>query len=160
MTHSKKTIQRLALSVAALSMMATGFAGSAFADQADKVVGTWLRPKTGWHVQFGPCADAADRLCGVVISGEGTDKKTQGPVVGVKMLFNLKKNSKKTKWKGKMYDPKGGGTYAGSVKILDDGRIKMAGCMAKIMCRSEKWERVKDVAVEAETEETATAPEE
>ena len=41
-----------------------------------------------------------------------------------------------------MYDPKGGGTYAGYVKVLDDGRVKMSGCMMKIMCRSEKWEKV------------------
>jgi uncharacterized protein (DUF2147 family) len=155
MALHKKIIQKSLLSIAVLSMTATGFATSAFADQADKVLGTWLRPKTGWHVAFGPCEDAAAKLCGVVLSGEGVDKTTGGSVVGVKMLFNLEKNKKKTKWKGKMYDPKGGGTYAGSVKILDDGRIKMAGCMMKVMCRSEKWERVKEV-----TAEEMTAPEE
>ena len=116
--------------------------GTAFADEADAAIGTWLRPKQGWHVQFAMCEDNSEKLCGTVISGDGVDKKTQGSVVGVKMLFDLEKNEKKTKWKGKMYDPKGGGTYAGSVKVLEDGRVKMAGCMAKIMCRSEKWERV------------------
>ncbi|HHL42073.1 MAG TPA: DUF2147 domain-containing protein [Hellea balneolensis] len=139
MTLTKKIL----LGAAALTMTATTFAGSAFADEADKALGVWLRPKFGWHVEFALCEGSTDTLCGTVISGEGVDKKTQGPVVGVKMLFDLKKNKKGTKWKGKMYDPKGGGTYSGSVKVLDDGRVKMAGCMAKIMCRSEKWVRVK-----------------
>jgi uncharacterized protein (DUF2147 family) len=141
--------------VAALSMMGAGLSGTALADEADKALGTWLRPKQGWHVQFAMCEDNAEKLCGTVISGEGTDKVTGGPVVGVKMLFDLEKNKKKTKWKGKMYDPKGGGTYAGSVKVLEDGRVKMAGCMAKIMCRSEKWERVVVETVEesADSEE-------
>ena len=138
MSILKKSI----LAAAALSMTSIGFAGSATADEADKALGTWLRPKFGWHVEFGPCADDAAKLCGVVISGEGTDKTTGGDVVGVKMLFNMEKNDKKTKWIGKMYDPKGGGTYFGKVKILDDGRIKMSGCMMKVMCKSEKWTRV------------------
>jgi len=140
MTIIKKTL----LGAAALSMCAITFAGSALAgDKADQVLGTWLRPKQGWHVEFAMCENAPDKLCGTVISGEGVDKKTQGPVVGVKMLFDLDKNKKGTKWQGRMYDPKGGGTYSGSVKILKDGRVKMSGCMAKVMCRSEKWKRVK-----------------
>lgn len=57
----------------------------------------------------------------------------------------MQKNDKKTKWIGKMYDPKGGGTYHGKVKILKDGHIKMSGCMAKIMCKSEKWTQM-DIA--------------
>ncbi len=136
-------VKRILLGSAVLSMTALGFAGTALAaDKADEVLGTWLRPKFGWHVEFAMCETDAAKLCGTVITGEGVDKKTQGPVVGVKMLFNLDKNDSKTKWKGKMYDPKGGGTYAGSVKILNDGRVKMSGCMMKFMCRSEKWTRV------------------
>ncbi|NNC36425.1 MAG: DUF2147 domain-containing protein [Hyphomonadaceae bacterium] len=131
-------IKSIVLSAAMLPFVC----GTAFADDADNAIGTWLRPKQGWHVEFAMCVDNPDKLCGTVISGEGVDKKTQGSVVGVKMLFDLEKNKKKTKWKGKMYDPKGGGTYDGSVKVLDDGRVKMSGCMAKIMCRSEKWKRV------------------
>ena len=140
MTIIKKTL----LGAAALSMTTMTFASSALAgDKADQVLGTWLRPKQGWHVEFAMCANAQDKLCGTVISGEGVDKKTQGTVVGVKMLFDMDKNKKGSKWQGKMYDPKGGGTYSGSVKILKDGRVKMSGCMAKVMCRSEKWTRVK-----------------
>ena len=139
MTLVRKTF----ISVAALAMVGSGFISTAIAgDKADEVLGVWLRPKQGWHVEFAMCADAPTKLCGTVISGEGTDKVTQGPVVGVKMLFDMDKNKKGSKWKGRMYDPKGGGTYSGSVKILKDGRVKMSGCMAKVMCRSEKWTRV------------------
>jgi uncharacterized protein (DUF2147 family) len=112
-------------------------AGPAMADMADKALGNWLRSSEGWVVNFYMCEE---NLCGKVVSGEGVDKKTGGPVVGVNMLFDLVKD-KEDRWKGKMYDPKGGGLYAGYVKVLDDNTVKMSGCMAKIMCRSETWER-------------------
>lgn len=112
-------------------------AGTASADMADKALGDWNRSSEGWIVNFYMCGD---KLCGKVKSGEGVDKKTGGSVVGVNMLFDLVKVDE-NRWKGKMYDPVGGGTYAGHVKVLDDNTVKMSGCMAKIMCRSETWSR-------------------
>ncbi|MDQ7018869.1 MAG: DUF2147 domain-containing protein [Robiginitomaculum sp.] len=112
-------------------------AGSASADMADKALGNWLRTSEGWVVNFYMCGD---KLCGKVVSGEGVDKNTGGPVVGVNMLFDLEKVDE-NRWKGKMYDPKGGGTYAGHVKVLDDNTVKMSGCMMGVMCRSETWSR-------------------
>ena len=138
MTIFRKTL----LGIAALSMTGIGASTAAFADNADDVLGTWLRPKFGWHVEFAMCEDDASKMCGEVISGEGTDKTTGGPVVGVKMLFNMEKSDDGSKWIGKMYDPKGGGTYYGKVKLRKDGRAKMSGCMMKVMCKSEKWTRV------------------
>ncbi len=136
-------INKIMLSTAVLAMTAMGASGIAFADKADEAVGTWLRPKQGWHVQFAMCEDNAEKLCGTVISGEGVDKLTGGPVVGVKMLFDLEKSADGSKWVGAMYDPKGGGTYKGKVKIRKDGRVKMSGCLlGGLMCKSEKWTRV------------------
>jgi len=112
-------------------------AGSASADMADKALGNWLRTSEGWVVNFYMCGD---KLCGKVTSGEGVDKNSGGPVVGVNMLFDLEKVDE-NRWKGKMYDPKGGGTYAGHVKVLDDNTVKMSGCMMGVMCRSETWKR-------------------
>lgn len=152
-----KAYHKIFLAVAATAMTTMGASGLAVADEADKAIGTWLRPKTGWHVEFAACADDASKLCGTVISGEGVDKKTQGPVVGVKMLFDLEKNEKGSKWVGIMYDPKGGGTYKGKVKPLDDGRVKMSGCLlGGIVCKSEKWDPVEAMA---EPEEMAVAEE-
>ncbi len=136
------TLSKLALKAAAFSFIVAAYAVPASADNADKALGTWLRAKQNWHVQFAMCDDDASKLCGTVISGEGVDKKTQGPVVGVRMLFDLVKTEDGSKWKGRMYDPKGGGMYKGSVKILKDGRVKMSGCMAPLLCKSEKWTRV------------------
>ena len=136
-------LRKTTLGLAALSMAAMGFAGTAFAgDKADEAVGTWLRPKFGWHVEFAMCETDATKLCGTVISGEGVDKKTQETVVGVKILFNMDKTNDGSKWKGKMYNPADGKVYAGYVKILDDGCVKMSGCMMGFMCRSEKWTKV------------------
>ncbi len=120
--------------VFALSMFS---ASPVMADMADKALGDWVRSSENWIVNFYMCGD---KLCGKVKSGEGVDKKSGGPVVGVDMLFDLEKVDE-NRWKGKMYDPKGGGLYAGHVKVLGDNTVKMSGCMAKIMCRSETWER-------------------
>lgn len=120
--------------IVALGMLAPAWAG----DLADQAIGVWLREKKGWQVEFKLCGD---KLCGEIISGEGVDKKTGAPVVGIQMLYDLEKVSE-DKWKGKMYNPGDGGTYAGSVTVLNENLIKMSGCMAKILCRSEKWPRV------------------
>jgi uncharacterized protein (DUF2147 family) len=127
-----------ALGVFALGLFAPAFAG----DMADKAVGTWLRSSTGWHVEFSMCGD---KLCGEVVAGDGVDKKTGESVIGIKMLYDLEKISD-DKWKGKMYNPGDGGTYKGIVQVLSDDQVKMSGCMMGIMCRSEKWSRVEDVA--------------
>ncbi len=139
----KKSIIIFAIAgVSGLGFSVLAFADGTSQDKADEALGIWLRPKFGWHVEFAMCKDDPSKMCGEVISGEGVDKATGGSVVGVKMLFNMEKSKDKSKWIGKMYDPKGGGTYYGKVKVLKDGRVKMSGCMAKIMCKSEKWTRV------------------
>lgn len=125
-----------AMAVSAPLMML--MAAPAYAeDMADKAVGVWLREKTGWLVEFSMCGD---KLCGEVIAGEGVDKKTGESVVGTKMLYDLKKVGP-NRWKGKMYNPGDGGTYAGKVIVRSDNEIKMAGCMMGVMCRSEIWPR-------------------
>ncbi|MGV6801523.1 MAG: DUF2147 domain-containing protein [bacterium] len=132
--------KKMILVTAVLSM---AFTGTAFAgDMADKAIGTWLRPNKGWHVEFSMCGE---KLCGEVVSGEGTDKKTGKSVVGVKMLYDLEKDSDK-RWKGKMYNPGDGNVYKGFVTVLSDNEVKMSGCMMGFMCRSEKWTRVVEEA--------------
>lgn len=125
----------------ASAVLATSFTLPAFAEgMGDKAVGTWLRTKKGWEVEFAMCESDPTKLCGEIVSGEGKDKKTGESVVGIKMLYDLER-VKDNKWKGKMYNPGDGGTYSGSVTVLSDDEIKMAGCMAGVLCRSEKWPR-------------------
>lgn len=131
--------------------MLMGTLSVAFAeDMADKAIGVWLREKEGWQIEFKPCGD---KLCGEVISGEGVDKKTGGPVVGVQMLFDLEKKNDDT-WVGKMYNPGDGNEYKGKVKVLEADRVKMSGCMlGGLVCRSEKWPRVEVAAMEPPADE-------
>lgn len=152
MTNSKRGAACLG-ALFALGLISPVWAG----DLADKAIGVWLREKKGWQVEFKMCGD---KLCGEIISGEGVDKKTGEPVVGIQMLYDLKKAGP-DKWKGKMYNPGDGGTYSGSVTMLDENHLKMAGCMAKILCRSEKWPRVGAAPAEEMEDEAAEAtPEE
>lgn len=127
----------------------TLFGGAALAQEAlgDYALGVWERTNRGWLVEFKPCDDNAELLCGEVISGEGEDRGTGGPVVGVQMLYDLERVSD-DRWRGRMYNPGDGGTYRGTVTVLSENEIRMSGCMMRVMCRSETWPRA------AEPEET------
>ena len=146
------TLGKISGAILALSVASSAFAVPTFAEgtRADEALGVWVRTKKDWLVEFKMCADNPDLLCGEVIAGDGLDKGTGESVVGVQMLYDLERHHRKDdRWVGSMYNPGDGHVYAGSVTVLDDGRIKMAGCMMKIMCRSEKWPRATDEQIAA-----------
>ncbi|MEE9381556.1 MAG: DUF2147 domain-containing protein [Hyphomonadaceae bacterium] len=124
-----------------LAFAVTSFAIPAYGETtADEALGVWQRTKQDWLVEFKMCEDNPELLCGEVVAGEGTDKGTGESVIGVQMLYNLARHATKDdRWVGTMYNPGDGNEYAGTVRVLNDGRIKMSGCMMRIMCRSEKW---------------------
>lgn len=151
-----KGLQKKFLSAGIAALLASTSTAAFAGDMADKAVGTWLRAKEGWHVQFAMCGD---KLCGEIVSGEGVDKKTGESVIGIQMLYDLEKVGD-DRWRGKMYNPGDGGTYKGVVTVLSDNEVKMSGCMMKIMCRSEIWPRVTETAPAAsEPQMDESAPE-
>ncbi len=156
-------IGKISGGVLALALAATSYAVPSYAEgtRADDALGVWVRTKKDWLVEFKMCEDNPELLCGEVVAGEGVDKGTGESVVGVQMLYNLARHARKDdRWVGTMYNPGDGNEYAGSVTVLRDGRIKMSGCMMKIMCRSEKWPRASEEAVAALYPAEEAAPDE
>lgn len=75
------------------------------------------------------------------------DKKNQ-PLVGLEILWGLKKESD-VKWiDGKIMDPKNGKTYSCKMELHDGGkRLKVRGFLGiSLLGRTQVWERQEEIA--------------
>jgi uncharacterized protein (DUF2147 family) len=47
-------------------------------------------------------------------------------------------------WKGgTVYNPEDGGTYKGSIKLVDPDTLRLTGCIFAPLCKTETWRRIK-----------------
>ena len=107
------------------------------------IEGTW-RTEKGWLVKLFRCGGA---YCGKVVGGTTmVDKNNPDPklrqrkVVGIRLLWGLKESG--GVWKGKLYNPKDGKTYTGSIKPVSANALKLSGCiLGGLLCRSQTWKR-------------------
>lgn len=47
------------------------------------------------------------------------------------------------RWKGRIYNPQDGRTYAGSAELVGPDRLKLQGCVFYPLCMTEVWTRVR-----------------
>ncbi len=101
---------------------------SGFNAYADPVEGMWKRPanKGGTLEQIAACGDA---FCVTVRSGE-----FNGQVAG-----KFKRDG--NKYVGEITDLAKKKTYSGSLAMKGANKLKMAGCVLKILCSKEVWTR-------------------
>ncbi|MBW3095722.1 DUF2147 domain-containing protein [Pseudohoeflea coraliihabitans] len=92
---------------------------------ADPIEGKW-RTKSGETAAISKCGGA---YCVTLTTGAHKGKQI-GRVSG-----------SGGKYKGTITDPKKDKTYAGNA-TLNGNSLKMQGCVAKILCRSENWKRL------------------
>lgn len=95
---------------------------------ADPIEGMWKRPasKGGTVNQIAPCGNA---YCITVRSG-----KFNGQVAG-----KFKKEG--AKFVGEITDLANKKTYSGSLALQNANKLKMAGCVLKVLCSREVWTR-------------------
>lgn len=134
------------LALAALTMLPTAVLA------APSAMGLWQTPVDHAQIEVAPCGAA---LCGKIAS---SDQITADP--GVKDSRNknaaLRDRTLKgltivtgftggpTEWKGgKVYDPKTGNTYSGSIKLLAADSLKLTGCIVAPLCQSQTWKRAR-----------------
>lgn len=115
------------------------------------IAGVWQTPK-GAHVEISDCGDGTP--CGRIIRLEpGKDPATTRDeknedaslrdrlLLGVEMLSGFQ--PQKARWvAGRVYNPKDGGTYSGSVWLTDGNTMKLKGCIIWPACKTQKWTRV------------------
>ena len=114
------------------------------------VDGVWLTADGSARVELADCGDGTP--CGTIVwvdpnqPGSGKDENNPDPalngqnIVGSKMLWGFR--AKGERWKsGKIYDARDGKTYKSSLKLTDDGRLKVKGCVGPF-CQSLMWTKV------------------
>jgi uncharacterized protein (DUF2147 family) len=119
---------------------------AAFADSKD-VDGRWLVQDGNAVVEIRDCGDGTP--CGyldwVDMSEASSDRDINNPdpelngrpLIGMPMLWGFREKGKS--WgRGRIYDPEEGKTYGSNLKRLDDGNLRVKGCIGPL-CKTQIW---------------------
>lgn len=113
--------------------------------------GLWRTPR-GAVVRVERCGAA---WCGRIVSlqpipgnpaalderNKDASKRTR-PLKGLTILWGV--TGGPSKWGGgRVYNPEDGGTYSASVTLDGTDTLKMKGCIAAFLCRTQNWARVR-----------------
>lgn len=121
--------------------------GAASAAAAEPIFGNWLTDDRSGIVKIGPCGQ---KLCGKIIrvldpkapANDINNPDPQGqlkPLIGTAVLRNFIRSG--SEWKdGRAYDPKAGKSYHSKLKLMNNGMLKVTGCIL-FLCRSRYWTR-------------------
>lgn len=141
---------RLAVHLAAVTLLAFGMTGGALAADA---TGTWLTQGGTSRIKIADCGGA---LCGTIVwlkepndeNGKPkTDKnnpdagrKTK-PLIGTQIVLGMKPNGA-GKWAGQVYNAEDGKTYSGNLTLTGDNSLQLQGCaLGGLLCKSQTWTR-------------------
>ena len=117
----------------------------------ESIVGYWLTSDSIFEIKN---CDAA--LCGEIVQifvAEGVDPKSildsknmdpelqSRPLIGINILegFYGEFNSKNTLKGGRIYNPRDGKSYKSRLRLLDNGNLRVEGCVLFI-CDGEEWQ--------------------
>ena len=137
---------RKGMFVAALSLAA----GAGAAEQASPY-GTWRTPERGGLIEVSQCDGG---LCGKILGGaapasaeEKLDRFNKNPalrgrpLLGLYIFRGLKPAG--GSWKGSIYNPNDGGTYAATVTLKSPHEMTVKGCVVWPLCKTQVWAKVK-----------------
>ena len=119
---------------------------------AQDVVGLWHTETNGGQVEISRCGNS---LCGKLVTSNHIktdptlkDVKNKDASLRTRTLKNMQMlydfTGGPTKWTGgKVYNPDDGGTYSGTIDMLNDNQLKLKGCIVAPLCKTQVWNRVK-----------------
>lgn len=123
------------------------------ARSAEDPAGTWRMANGKVTVRVSHCGS---RICGRIVGlkkprdSEGRpklDKENpnpslrQRPVIGLTILTNMK-SSGDGRWSGMIYNPDDGNSYSSYLQVTGHSTMKVSGCVAGVLCKSVKFNRV------------------
>ncbi len=138
--------------IAATALAAALTAAVAGPGVASPLDGQWRTPEANAIVQLYDC-DAA--VCGKLVDSDRikanpavADDKNHAEALRLRPLKGLVFingfTGGPTEWKGgSVYNPDDGGTYHGSLRLVDPDTLKLTGCIIVPLCRTDVWHRVK-----------------
>ena len=117
----------------------------------ESIVGYWLAPQSIFEIKN---CDGA--LCGEIVQvfvEEGVDPKSildgnnrdpelqSRPLIGINIFegFNGEFDSKNTLKGGRIYNPRDGKTYKSRLRLLDNGNLRVEGCVL-FFCGGDEWQ--------------------
>ncbi len=116
--------------------------------------GLWNTPVHHGVVEVYDCG--AD-VCARIVTSDNLkrdptekDVKNKDPALRDRLLKGLTVMSDfkggPTEWKdGHAYNPADGGTYHGSMKMVDSDTIRLTGCIIFPLCQTQTWTRVHEI---------------
>lgn len=123
------------------------------AAQEGSILGRWRTPAEGGVVEIQRCGDA---LCGRLVdaaplrrNADQRDVRNRDasqrdrPLRGLLVLRNF--SGGPSEWRGgPLYDPNSGQTAdRGTLTLVDSDRLAVRGCIARVLCRTQTWRRVR-----------------
>ena len=138
-------------SIAILLLMSAG------AIAADPV-GTWNTAANRAQVRIGHCGGSS--LCGGIVRlKEPNDPQTgkpqtdinnpdpakrNRPLIGLRIVLNLKPTGTSDRWQGEVYNADDGRTYRGYLTMTGANTLELKGCvLGGLICKSETWTRAR-----------------
>jgi uncharacterized protein (DUF2147 family) len=141
---------RLTLVAALAATLVTAAPGRAAGAPTSAYLGRWLTESDGGVVEIYPCGAA---LCGRVVTSnrlranpDTRDTKNRNQrlrgrrMAGTDLLSGLEPDGRG--WRGRLYNPEDGETYAGTMRLDGRGGLRVQGCVLYVLCRSQRWTRV------------------
>ena len=125
---------------------------SATAHAASPAEGLWRTSSRNGEVRIAECGQA---LCGTLVTSDGikenpalADTENKDPALRSRLLKDLVFLQNFTggpkEWKGgSVYNPEDGGTYKGTIKLVDADTLKLTGCIIFPLCKTQTWKRIK-----------------
>lgn len=146
----------LASAVFAVPLMLSAII-TASATDPHPIEGIWLTKDGESHVKIVRCEES---LCNEIIWLKNpNDKKGQPlkdnlnknqakrgrPIMGMPIMENMKQVSK-VMWRGRLYKPRHGKTYAGHARLINDKKLELKGCHSVFpVCQTQIWNKVRDL---------------
>jgi uncharacterized protein (DUF2147 family) len=136
-------------------LLAVAMAGallSSTAYAASPAEGLWRTPSYNGEVQISECGTA---LCGKVVTSDRikanpnlTDSKNKNTALRSRSMKDLPMlegfTGGPSEWKGgKVYNPEDGGTYKGTLTLVDANTLKLKGCIVAPFCKTQTWRRIR-----------------
>ncbi|MBE7217070.1 MAG: DUF2147 domain-containing protein [Caulobacteraceae bacterium] len=137
--------------IAALAACLLATAGAA---SASPVAGRWRTLENEGVVDVYDCDGG---VCGRVVTSRriladpglkdayNKDRSLRSrPIKGLAIFQDMRGGP--TVWKGRVYNPGDGGTYSGTLTLVDANTLKLRGCIVFPLCKTQVWTRMHEGA--------------
>jgi uncharacterized protein (DUF2147 family) len=119
----------------------TLFLATAAQAQDAPIEGRWRSPGGNTIIEIADCGSA---LCGTVAWASEKSKKaaskTTSQLIGTQLITGLEEK-KPGRWQGKLFIPDKNMRVVAKIQLLDAGQLKVGGCAAGVICKSEIWKK-------------------